>query len=142
LNVKRTVWHKVIGETKTEARQASVFLLPQVRASLKEHRKQNPETTWVFEGPRAFPLDLATLGSKQIKPALKGKGVEWYGFHALRRGLGTRLFNNNVPIETVSRILRHGSVHVTRSSYVDVLDSTAVNALKKLPSKSSKRSLS
>jgi integrase len=136
LTVRRTVWQRVVGETKTEARQASVHLLPQVRDALKEHRKTNPETIWVFEGPRVFPLDLAGLGAQRIKNALKGTGVEWHGFHALRRGLGTRLFNNGVPIETVSRILRHGSVHVTRAHYVDVLDATVVNALEGLPTKS------
>jgi integrase len=136
LTVRRTVWHMVVGETKTEARQASVHLLPQVRDALKEHRKANPETEWIFEGPNAFPLALEKLGARQIKNALKGTGVEWHGFHALRRGLGTRLFNNGVPIETVSRILRHGSVHVTRAHYVDVLDATVVNALEGLPKKS------
>jgi integrase len=63
----------------------------------------------------------------------KGTGIEWHGFHVLRRGLGTRLFNNGVPIETASRILRHGSVHVTRAHYVDVLDATVVNALEGCP---------
>lgn len=139
LTVRRTVWRRVVGETKTEARQASVHLLPQVRDALNEHRKANPETTWIFEGPYAFPLDLSGLGAKGIKNALNGTGVEWHGFHALRRGLGTRLFNNGVPIETVSRILRHGSVHVTRAHYVDVLDATVVNALEGLPTKSKRK---
>jgi integrase len=67
LTVRRTAWHKVIGETKTEARQASVHLLPQVRDALEEHRKANPETTWVFEGPHAFPLALEKIGGNQIK---------------------------------------------------------------------------
>jgi integrase len=136
LTVRRTVWKRIVGETKTEARQADVHLLPQVRDALNEHRKTNPETTWIFEGPHAFPMDLSGLGAQGIKNALKGTGVEWHGFHALRRGLGTRLFNNGVPIETVSRILRHGSVHVTRAHYVDVLDATVVNALEGLPTKS------
>jgi integrase len=139
LTVSRTVWRRVVGETKTEARQASVHLLPQVRDALNVHRKANPETTWIFEGPYAFPLDLSGLGAKGIKNALEGTGVEWHGFHALRRGLGTRLFNNGVPIETVSRILRHGSVHVTRAHYVDVLDATVVNALEGLPTKSKRK---
>src|SRR5208337_4824688 len=30
-----------------------------------------PLLTWVFEGPRVFPLDLAMLGSKIIKKALQ-----------------------------------------------------------------------
>jgi integrase len=132
LTVKRTYWHQIEGPTKTEARQNAVHLLPTVRATLAQHRKNNPHTIYVFEGPRETPLDLATLGSKHIKTALEGTGVEWYGFHALRRGLGTRLFANNVPIEIVSAILRHGSVHVTRAHYVKTLPESIVDAMEKL----------
>jgi integrase len=63
LNVVRTVWHNEIIDTKTEHRAAAVPLLPNVIAELKRHHEENPRTTWVFEGPRDFPLDLATLGS-------------------------------------------------------------------------------
>ena len=62
LNVNRTVWHKEVIDTKTEHRKAAVHLLPNVISELRKHRNQNPHTTWVFEGPRVFPLDLATLG--------------------------------------------------------------------------------
>src|SRR6266478_7888158 len=118
LNVNRTVWHKEVIDTKTEHRKAAVHLLPNVITALKKHRKQNPDTTWVFEGPRVFPLDLATVGSKHIKKALKGIGVEWYGLHAFRRGLGTRLYNNGIPTKTIAEILRHGSgSEVTEENY-------------------------
>ena len=103
LNVIRTVWHKEIIDTKTQHRKDAVHLLPNVISELKQHQERNPGTTWVFEGPRAFPLDLATLGSKRIKHALKPTGVEWRGFHAFRRGLGTRLYNNGTPIDTVAK---------------------------------------
>ena len=109
LTVKRTVWHKQVIDTKTVHRAAAVHLLPNVVTELKKHQKSNPGTTWVFEGPRLFPLDLATLGSKRIKEALEGTGVEWHGLHAFRRGLGTRLYNNGVPTKTIATILRHGS---------------------------------
>jgi integrase len=136
LNVVRTVWHHEIIDTKTEHRAASVHLLPNVIAKLREHRKNNPTTQWVFEGPKVFPLDLATLGSKQIKTALKDTGVEWHGFHAFRRGLGTRLFNNGTDLATVGKILRHGSgSEVTLKHYVDIEDKTKANALKNLPQK-------
>jgi integrase len=140
LNVVRTVWHKEIIETKTEHRAATVHLLPNVVAELEKHRKENPRTQWVFEGPRVFPLDLATLGSKRIKSALEGKGVQWYGFHAFRRGLGTRLHNNGTKLETIGRILRHGSgSEVTLKHYVEVSEETAVNALEGLPTKSKRK---
>jgi len=132
LTVKRTYWHRVEGPPKTEARGNAVHLLPQVLSAFAEHRKENPHTVYVFEGPQGIPLDLATLGSKHIKTTLKGTGVEWHGFHALRRGLGTRLFANGVPIETVSAILRHGSVHVTRAHYVKSLPETTIAAMQKL----------
>lgn len=134
LNVVRTVWHKAIIDTKTEHRTAPVPLLPNVLTELKKHRKQNLTTTWVFEGPRAFPLDLATLGSKRIKEALKGTGIEWHGFHAFRRSLGTRLYNNGTPIETVAKVLRHGSgSEVTLKHHVEVEEATKAAALKNLP---------
>jgi integrase len=136
LNVVRTVWHREVIETKTEHRAATVHLLPNVIVELKRHRKENSHTTWVFEGPRVFPLDLATLGSKRIKEALKGTGVEWHGFHAFRRGLGTRLYNNGTPIETVAKILRHGSgSEVTLKHYVEVEEETKAAALQSLPQK-------
>jgi integrase len=109
LNVNRTVWHNEVIETKTTHRKAGVHLLPNVIQELKEFRKSTPGTTWVFEGPRVFPLDLATLGSKRIKPALEGSGCQWHGFHSFRRGLGTRLYNNGVPTKTIATILRHGT---------------------------------
>jgi integrase len=139
LRVKRTVWHREVIDTKTEHRAAAVHLLPQVRNALKEHRKNNPGTSWVFEGPKVFPLDLATLGSKHIKSKLQGSGVHWHGFHAFRRGLGTRLFNNGVPTKTIATILRYRSgSEVTEENYIDVDESTAVAALKSLPKKSAK----
>ena len=140
LNVKRTVWHREIIDTKTVHRAAAVPLLPNVVVELKAHWKQNPGTTWVFEGPYAFPMDLATLGSKQIKSALDGTDVEWHGLHAFRRGLGTRLYNNGTPLPTVGRILRHGSgSEVTMKHYVDVTEETSADALKSLPTKSRRK---
>jgi integrase len=138
LNVVRTVWHREIIDTKTEHRAASVHLLSNVVAALKKHRKANPSTQWVFEGPRVFPLDLATLGSKRIAPALEGTGVEWHGFHAFRRGLATRLLNNKTDLPTVGRILRHtpGSI-VTLKNYAEVQEEMQADALKSLPLKSS-----
>jgi integrase len=139
LNVVRTVWHREIIDTKTEHRAATVHLLPNVISELKSHREHNPGTRWVFEGPRVFPLDLATLGSKRIKEALKGTGVEWHGLHAFRRGLGTRFYNNGTPIETVGKVLRHGSgSEVTLKHYVEVEEQTRADALRQLPRKTKK----
>jgi integrase len=79
-------------------------------------------------------LTRTELGSKRIKEALKGTGVAWYGFHAFRRGLGTRLYNNGTPTELVGKILRHGSgSEVTMQNYIDIEDETKAAALQSLP---------
>jgi hypothetical protein len=64
---------------------------------------------------------------------LKQTGVEWREFHGFRRGLGTRLYNNETPIETVAKILRHGSgSEVTLKHYAEVEHETKAAALQKL----------
>jgi integrase len=63
---------------------------------------------------------------------------KWHGFHAFRRcfRLGTRLHNNGTPIETVAKVLRHGSgSEVTLKYYVEVEEETKAAALQSLPRK-------
>ena len=83
-----------------------------------------------------FPSGLGNSRSKIIKKTLEGTVVEWHGFHAFRRGLGPRLYNNGTPIETVAKVLRHGSgSEVTLKYYVEVEEETKAAALQSLPRK-------
>jgi integrase len=132
LKVRRTVWHGIEGEPKTKARKDSVALLPVVRDALKKHRKESLYTKWVFEGPYARPLDLATLGSKRIKKALEQSGVEWHGWHALRRGFATRLHEAGVQDKIIQSLMRHSSLSVTMKHYVKAMPQANVEAIKKL----------
>ena len=108
ITVRRTYWGRHEGPPKTHARNASVPLLPNVRDTLNEHRRQNPGTTFVFEGPQQIPLSLRA--NKSIKPALEGTGVTWQGWHAFRRGLGTNLHKAGVQDKIIQSLLRHSSL--------------------------------
>jgi integrase len=132
LTVKRTFWHRIEGPPKTAARQDSIPLLDIVKDALTEHRKANAGTSWVFEGPYVRPLDLATLGSKKIKTALKGSGVDWLGWHALRRGFATRLHEEGVQDRIIQSLLRHSSLSVTMKHYVKATPKANVEAMQKL----------
>ena len=132
LKVQRTIWHGIEGQPKTKARKDSIPLLPIVRKCLKQHRNANPSTTWVFEGPYLKPLDLATLGSKTIKSALNGSGVEWHGWHALRRGFATRLHEAGVQDRIIQALMRHSSLSVTMKHYVKATPSANIEAIHKL----------
>ncbi len=132
LNVRRTIWHGIEGEPKTKARKDSIPLLPIVAKALKAHRKTNPGTKWVFEGPNVKPLDMATLGSKGIKSALKGSGVDWHGWHALRRGFATRLHEAGVQDKIIQALMRHSSLSVTMKNYVKATPEANVEAMRRL----------
>jgi integrase len=132
LTVRRTVWHRTIGEPKTEARNAAVPLLSHVKKAIAAHQKQRPGTKFVFEGVRQFPIDLATLGSKGIKPALEGSGVEWHGWHALRRGFATNLHALGVQDKIIQTLLRHSSMAVTMGFYAKPLPAASREAVERL----------
>ena len=132
LNVQRTIWRGQEGPPKTTARQAPIPLLPVVRDALAEHRNAVPGTKWVFEGPFARPLDLATLGSKRIKIDLEGSDFEWKGWHALRRGFATRLHEAGVQDRIIQALMRHSSLSVTMKHYVKATPEANVEAMRKL----------
>lgn len=99
---------------------------------LAAHRKQNLGTKWVFEGPMGRPYDLATLGSKHIKHGLQLHGLEWRGWHALRRGFATILQAAGVQDKIIQELMRHSSLSVTMSHYVKALPAANVAAVKRL----------
>jgi integrase len=132
LTVNRIIWHGQEGPPKTKARRDSVPLLLVVKDALGEHRKEFPETKWVFEGPYLKPLDLASFGTKRIKPVLKAKNLKWKGWHAFRRGFATRLAAKNVPPKTLQLLLRHSSFSVTMKHYVKASEDLKRDAIQQL----------
>jgi integrase len=72
------------------------------------------------------------MGTKIIRAALKGSGVEWHGWHAFRRGLATNLYRIGVPARTIQAILRHSNVSTTLAFYVKTSGADAVAAMERL----------
>jgi integrase len=133
LHVRRSVWWGKVSDTKTLHSAAPVPVLPILAKELKRHRATQPGAAiYIFEGDTRNPLRLENEVRRTIKPALKGKGVEWQGWHAFRRGLGTNLHALGVDDLTIQRILRHGNVATTQAHYVKTAAPVAAAALKKL----------
>jgi integrase len=131
--VSRTVWRSYVGETKRKARSAAVPVIPFLARVLAEHAKRNPGNGYIFAGRLGGrPRDLASMGTKVIRPALKGSGVEWHGWHALRRGLATNLHHLGVDARTIQAILRHSNVSTTLAYYVKVSSADSVAAMERL----------
>ncbi len=100
---------------------------------LEEHRNGFIEDGFIFAGPKTgAPLNLSNLARRVIVPKLKEAGIEWHGWHALRRGLATNLFRLGVPDLQTQRILRHANVSTTRESYIKPVVEDSQLAMAKL----------
>ena len=61
------------------------------------------------------PLDLDNLGRRDIPDHINGA---WFGWHAFRRGLGTRLYEANISAKDIQAVLRHADVNTTMAYYI------------------------
>ncbi len=115
LYVRRSVWRKNVGETKTPESKSAVPVIAPLRRVLDEH-KRTSSGQWIFQGARnGFALNLDNLTKREIHPAL---GDLWRGWHAFRRGLATVLFDLGVDAEVAALILRHTDSTTTRRHYI------------------------
>lgn len=90
-------------------------------------KKDHPET--LLDAARMTPLSPANVLRDVVLPALEEAEIEWRGYHAFRRGLATNLRALGVDDLTISEILRHSDVKVTRASYIKRVDEKSVEAM-------------
>ncbi|MGB2890284.1 MAG: site-specific integrase, partial [Candidatus Acidiferrales bacterium] len=133
LHVRRSVWRRHVGATKTPESEASVPVLPFLKKALEKHRNWKSDGSYIFAGEKfGAPLNLANLARRVIKPAIKAKGVEWKGWHAFRRGLASNLYALGVQPKVIQAILRHSDIGTTLAYYVATPDEESRAALRKI----------
>ena len=115
LFVRRSVWRRAVGETKTPESKARVPVIKPLRKLLDEHHRQNGTHEWIFSGPKGFSLNLDNLTKRVIRPAL---GSRFRGWQPFRKGLVGILFDAGVDVEVAKTILRHSDSSVTRRHYL------------------------
>lgn len=134
LHVRRSVWQGKVSDTKTITSAAPVPVVGPVRDVLAKQRKRVPSANpWIFPGDRCGrPLRLENTLRREMLPALEKAKIEWRGWHAFRRGVGTILNGLGVDSKTIQTILRHARVETTQAFYVRPVDSAAKAAMSKL----------
>ncbi len=103
---QKKVIGRYIGPPKTLARKASIPVVPQLQKILAKYKKDFPPGAddWIFRSNKSLkPLNLDNLARRDIPQHIRGK---WCGWHAFRRGLGTRLNDLGVDTKTVQVVLR------------------------------------
>lgn len=132
IKVQRKIVDGVEGAPKTEARETGVYVVPLLRkmlAAYKSSVKVKCDGGWVFSGEKRGPLNLDNLSRRDIPQYINGA---WFGWHAFRRGLGTRLNEAGVDDKTIQSILRHADVSTTMAYYVQPDRSAGERGLRKL----------
>ena len=81
---------------------------------------------------RKTPINPQNALRDAISPALEIASIDWRGFHAFRRGLATSLRSLDVDDLTISEILRHSDVAVTRQSYIKRVSAKSTEAMSRL----------
>jgi integrase len=132
IKVQRKLWNKVVGAPKTQAREAMIYVVPLLQKILKKYKTEYPEAGdgWMFRGEKLLrPLDLDNLSRRDIPHHINGT---WFGWHAFRRGLGTRLNEMGVADKDIQNILRHADISTTQAYYILPNVERAKAGLKKL----------
>lgn len=119
LNVRRAVVSGVVGEVKTKTSRAPVPVVKTLKDVLADHLKHNSGDGYIFHGETGEPVRFENLVRRDILPVLKAKKIAWHGFHAFRRGLGTKL-QDLIPEQelTIKHIMRHAVKDVTGKHYI------------------------
>jgi integrase len=115
LRVTQSVWNSHVNAPKTAASQDDVPVSPALKTKLDvwKLRCGNPTSGLMFPSSTGTPIELNNLLNRTILPALKKARIPWFGYHAFRRGLATKLHDAGVNDLTIQRILRHSDVSVT-----------------------------
>jgi integrase len=132
--VSRKKWRGHIGAPKTEAREAGLPVPPLLQEILAKYKanKQFPavEGDWMFYGMKEKkPIDMDNLSRRDIPQYINSA---WRGWHAYRRGLGTRLGDMGMSATNIQSILRHANIATTLGFYVFPNPVKTKGGLKKL----------
>jgi integrase len=120
IHVSRSIWNGHETAPKTRKSRAPVPVVRQLAERLEMHRLRcgNPQSGPMFANGKGNPQSMSNLLGRLILPALRKTGIEWHGWHACRRGLGSTLYRLGVPDLVIQRILRHANVSTTTGYYI------------------------
>jgi integrase len=119
------------GDTLAPEKRASLNQLVASAEKLAAHPPV-PTSGPIFASKTGTALNMNNLLNRQILPALRKAKLEWHGFHAYRRGLGTNLKRLGVDLKTIQEILRHAHIATTADIYVKEVSEHAVEAMQRL----------
>lgn len=131
-----------LEDVKTDASNATIPLPKSLIGVLKAHRKRQLEERFeagedwqdsglVFTTKLGGPIEPRNV-NRMFSVLCTRANVRQVRVHDLRHSCATLLFTMGVDAATVQRILRHSSISVTTSTYVEVIELVQRDAVDKM----------
>jgi integrase len=110
VQIRRTLWNGAVSQPKTPSSRRTLVLPQRVLDCLSS----------------GLPISYANFYTRRWTRAIRRAGLPpTLNPHALRRGAGSLLLNEGVPVPVVSRYLGHANPGITMRVYAHVLDGTS-----------------
>jgi integrase len=130
VHIRRNMVRGHITTPKTKKSVRSIPIIQPVKGLLLLWRaKCKSDGVWVFQ------RNLMTVARKTIQPVLEKNKLQWKGYHAGRRGLGTVLRQITGNSTAGRDVLGHEDETLTQGHYEGALPEGALAALKLLEAK-------
>ena len=136
IHVTRSIWNGHETDPKTGKSKAPVPAIRQLAQRLDVHRLRcsDPKSGPMFATTKGTRMSMNNLLKRVLLPALNAGGIEWHGWHAACRGLGSNLYRLGVPDVIIQRIPRHSNVSTTTAYYIKTASPDVRIAMDKLES--------
>ncbi len=124
VKVRRAYTRGTMAPPKTRHGRRDVPLSHDLVRELRERRKGAEwprDDDLVFPSLTGVPLRYSNLRFRTLKPAAEEAGAPWAGFHTLRHGCASMLFERGANAKQVQRWLGHHSPSFTLATYVHLL---------------------
>jgi integrase len=133
IHVRRAETRGVVGTPKTLKSVRSVPIIEPLRLLLTLQKRDG---VWLFPDKTGeAPIDLGVYAKKVIIPTLRAAGLQWKGFHAGRRGLGTTLRALTGNSNAGRDVLGHSTTAVTEAHYEHAMPEEALKGMRLLEEK-------
>ena len=117
--------------TKTYSGDRVIPLNKTATEALYRLQTRNPDSKYIApteNGNISYPPNV----QRGFKRLLKNIGIEPTGIHTLRHTFASFLFNNNVDVKTVQKLLGHASIQITLNTYIHLIEKTDSKAVETL----------
>ncbi len=132
VHVRRAFSRGVVGLPKSKKSLRSLPVIQPVRGLLMLWRAKAGDGVWIFTNTEGNALNMDMFANMVIKPTLRKAKIEWKGYHAGRRGLGTKLRSITGNSTAGRDVFGHTTTRVTEEHYEHTLPEDPLRGMKLL----------